>query len=188
VLANLVGTKASNTELLPGDVLLVSSRSWVMLLIAFWLRSQWNHVAVVHHTDDAGVQWAIEAAPGGVAWRNVATLGRFIHNADQPKTDEQRQVVADGCESMLRMGYDWNAIALEAFQKLDRHGVSWTMEWDGPVPPVHIICSSLSAYWYWVAKLAGPHSWLARPAPEWSTFIKTRAWEVGVPGRTQDRP
>jgi hypothetical protein len=177
---------AAGGDLLPGDVLVVSARSFVMLALTWWVRlfkrgvrkyARWNHIAVYHHTDAAGVPWSIEAAPGGVAWRKVADLGRVMTNADQPKTGDQRNIVATGVASMLKMDYDWTAIEADAFREIASSGVTWDMEWDGDRPPVHVICSSLASYWQWQAKLAGPHSWKTTPM-EWAMFVDTRAWET----------
>lgn len=177
---------ADGGDLRPGDVLVVSARSAVMLALTWWVwlfqrrmrkYARWNHVAVFHHTDDAGTQWAVEAAPGGVAWRKVADLGRVMTNADQPKTGEQREMIASGVASMLKMAYDWTAIEADAFHEIADSGVTWTMEWDGDRPPVHVICSSLASYWQWQAKLAGPHSWKTTPM-EWAAFVAARAWET----------
>jgi hypothetical protein len=186
---SLVGHSAARLaaagELRPGDVLAVNAQSPVMLALIGWLWmwqprarrfARWNHIAVYHHTDDTGVQWAIEAQPGGVAWRRVDTLGRCMTNADQPKTDDQRRIIATGVASMLKLPYDWTAIEADAFRELAGSGVSWGMEWDGDRPPVHVICSSLASYWQWQAKLAGPHSWKTEPA-EWAMFMDDRGWE-----------
>jgi hypothetical protein len=174
----------TDLELRSGDVLAVSSHSTLMRLLSVGLMFRyrdtwrWNHVAIVHHRDSTGTLWAIEAAPGGVGWRNVATIPDFIHNADQPKTDEQRAEICAAALGMLQMSYDWAAIAREAFETLDRDArVSWNMEWDGPRPPTHVICSSLASYLYWKVKLPGPHSWLSTP-PDWARFTRVRGWEL----------
>jgi hypothetical protein len=175
---------AAGGDLQPGDILVVSARSPVMLALTWFVRlfkrgvrkyAHWNHIAVYHHTDDAGIQWAVEAAPGGVAWRKVSELGRVMTNADQPKTDEQRTIVATGVASMLKLAYDWTAIEADAFAQIASSGVTWSMEWDGARPPVHVICSSLASYWQWQAKLAGPHSWKTTPM-EWAMFVASRGW------------
>jgi hypothetical protein len=175
---------ASAGELQPGDVLVVSSRSAVMLALTWfvWLfkrgvrkYARWNHIAIYHHTDEAGVPWSIEAAPGGVAWRRVDELGRVMTNADQPKTDDQRAIITTGMLSMLKMSYDWTAIEADAWRDLADSGVTWDMEWDGHRPPLHVICSSLASYLQWQAKLAGPHSWRSTPM-EWAEFVDTRGW------------
>lgn len=177
---------AAGGDLQPGDVLVVSARSAVMLALTWWVRltkrgvrryARWNHIAVFHHVDDAGTAWAVEAAPGGVAWRRVSELGRCMTNAEQPKTTGQRGVVATGVASMLKMDYDWTAIEADAFAAIADSGVTWTMEWDGDRPPVHVICSSLASYWQWQAKLAGPHSWKTTPM-EWAAFVVARGWET----------
>jgi hypothetical protein len=169
---------AAAGEMQPGDVIVVHATSLVMRLMSWWpwYLSKWNHIAVYHHVDDAGTQWAIEATPGGVAWRKVADLGRVITNADQPKTDQQRAVVVAGIYSMLKMPYDWTAIEREAFRAVAEAGASWDGEWDGVRPPTHVICSSMASYWYWQAKLPGPHSWLSTPK-EWAVFVDSRVWE-----------
>lgn len=164
----------------------VASRSLVMLVITFWLwfrskqakkkYARWNHIAVFHHVDDAGVKWAIEAQPTGVAWRRIDTLGRVMTNADQPKTDQQRATIITGVYSMLKMPYDIPAIEAAAFRDLADSGVTWDMEWDGFRPPVHVICSSLASYWQWQARLAGPHSWRSTPL-DWAEFMDNRGWE-----------
>jgi hypothetical protein len=185
---SLIGHSAAKLadagQLQPGDILVVSARSAVMLALTWWVRlfqrgarrfARWNHIAIYHHTDDVGVQWAIEAAPGGVAWRKVADLGRCMTNADQPKTEDQRAMIAAGVASMLKLPYDWTAIEADAFREIASSGVTWSMEWDGDRPPVHVICSSLASYWQWQAKLAGPHSWKTTPM-EWAAFVDTRGW------------
>lgn len=172
------------TELQPGDVLVVSSHSLVMRLIsvALWFRYRdawrWNHVAVVHHRDDSGTLWAIEGRPEGVGWRNVTTLGSYIDNRAQPKTAEQRIEICAITLGMISMAYDWNAIVSNAFALLrDRARVSWDMQWDGPRPPAHVICSSLASYAHWKVGLAGPHSWRSNPA-DWARFVRGVGWKV----------
>lgn len=167
-----------SATLLPGDVIVVHHRTPFALGVSAKLRSGWNHVAVVYGTDAAGKVSIIEARLTGVAWRPLDELPRrYLHNADQPKTDEQRQTITAGMTAMLKVAYDWTAIEKVAFTDLERQaGVSWDMPWDGPTPPAHVICSSLASYWYAQAGLAGPHSWRSTPL-DWATFTQRRGWE-----------
>lgn len=168
----------------PGDVLVISSHSRLMrwLSYAMWWRYRksrtwrWNHVAVMHHTDEAGIPWAIEAKPGGVGWRNAATITDFIDNRDQPKTPAQRGEVCSISLALIKTQYDWNAIEQNAMHALEAEvDVRWDMPWDGAEPPAQVICSSLEAYSYAKVGLAGPHSWLSTP-PDWARFIQSKGW------------
>lgn len=171
--------------LLPGDVIVVSKWTPLAGLVTLRMRTRWNHVAVVSHVDAMGRTWITEARPGGVGSRTLDALNRFAYghylsNAAQPKTDEQRQIIASGVASMLKTPYDWSAIEANAFAELEeRTGVGWSMSWDGLLVPAHVICSSLAAYWQWKAGLPGPHSWKASPLT-WAGFIDTEGW-VGQP-------
>jgi hypothetical protein len=154
----------------PGDVLAVRTSDWQGRLIraGAGLRELFtgqpspnldNHIAVVHHTDPQGNVWCIEGRPGGVGWRVATDYLKSpwtVHNAKQPKTDAQRNVVTDIMHVMLGTPYDWEAIAADAAGAFGMSGL-WQPAWHGTVPG-HVVCSSLAAYAYSKAALARPGS------------------------------
>lgn len=134
-----------------------------------------NHIAVVHHQDSHGTWWAIEGRPGGVGWVDASgyLASRWtITNADQPKTPEQRSLIAKAMIAMIGTRYDWDAIVDDGLTDLHL--------WAPRLGQVHgeTVCSALAAYGYDRAKCLRPKGAerLVQPG-DWDQFILTRAWE-----------
>lgn len=138
-----------------GDVLVTRSKSWPAWFVrmAAALRDQPNtidHVAVVHHRDDAGTWWAIEARPGGVGYANAKHYldsPYTMNNAGQPKTDEQRLKIAEVIGGMLGTPYDWRGIVADGMIAINARAL-WAEDWNGEGPPAQVVCSSLAAWVY----------------------------------------
>src|SRR6266498_166076 len=81
-----------------GDVIAVHGDAVTSEAIEYKTKSMWSHITVVAHTDKAGVQWTVEGRPGGIGYRSLSSYQgakyRMVHNANQPKTKEQRAEVA----------------------------------------------------------------------------------------------
>jgi hypothetical protein len=168
---------------LPGDVLAVRSSGRP----AWWIRigaalrdtpNLSNHIAVAHHTDNAGTLWGIEGRPGGVGWVDCGIYLRSpytITNAAQPKTSIERRSVCTTMEGLLGTAYDWQAIAADAAADLGINLPGWNPTWHGTVP-AHVVCSSAAAYAYAQAGLPRPNGdRLVQPA-DWDTFIIGQLW------------
>lgn len=156
------------------------------------LPAKCNHVIVVHHKDDAGTWWGIEGRPGGVGWRDLTgpTKGVLTNaNNQQPKTEEQRYLIAVAAEGALSTPYDWIAIgehtreALSIWDKVrrvarmkDRHLIK---EWNERGRPGHVVCSSLADWAYEQVGLDNPGgsrmTRLTTPG-HWDQFIMDRKW------------
>lgn len=173
-----------------GDVVAVRESSFASIMIRFGaaLRNKpnlSNHIAVMHHTvnnpDGSTTLWGIEGKPGGVGWVDMTVYlnSRWTRtNVEQPKTDEQRKLVASVMESMLGRAYDWAAIAADAFEALHLPYM-FGEHWSKSGSPGHVVCSSVAAYSYGQAKLLHPNLNDERrcmPA-DWDEFIITRSWE-----------
>ena len=173
----------------PGDICTVRTPGFAAKVIRFGehLRG-WpdrdNHVVGIHHVDNSGTVWGIEGRPGGVGWVDVATYftgpsGRYaLTNRLQPKTDQERLIICQVAEQLLKTGYDWDAIAQDAVIDLDLP-LLWHERWNGTTPPAHVVCSSLYAWAYHKANLAHPVQEDMRhiePA-NWSAFILESSWE-----------
>jgi hypothetical protein len=141
-----------------------------------------NHVAIVHHRDDAGRWWAIEGRPGGAGWvdaRQYLDCAYTGNNVLQPKTARQRARVAEVALGMLGVGYDWAAVIDDALMCLHLRDL-WLQDWSGAGSPAHVVCSSLAAYLYETVGLARPTEHEARfttPA-DWSAFVLSHDYEA----------
>ena len=180
------------SELLPGDVVVVRTGGHAGATIRFgeWLQRKpdlRNHVAVVHHTDK-GVRWYLEGRPGGVGWKAYPvgddpykTSRWTIDNSDQPKTDDQREVVCLSMRKLLAAPYDWEAIEADAAACL--HLPDLWPRWKTGAMPGHVVCSSSAAWAYTEARLAGPGvpggQRLVEPS-DWDLFIESRAWTIAA--------
>lgn len=173
------------TDAKPGDILAVRSSGFAgkMIRLGAALRDTPNldnHIAVVHHLDGNGTLWCLEGRPGGVGWRDAKAYmaSRWtLSNADQPKTEAQRQAVCKTAEAMIGTAYDWAAIAEDAGQALGLKRI-WAEKAGGQVPG-HVVCSSLAAYAYDRNGLAAPLPMDFRhvtPA-DWDQWILMRGWE-----------
>jgi hypothetical protein len=179
-------------NLQPGDVIAVRTPPgrwwdrWASGLIRFGaaLHGQDNlvdHVAIVHHTDPAGVLWGIEGRPGGVGWVEVARYdNRYLSsNAEQHKTDEQRAQVCLTAVGLLGTAYDWTAILGDAAAAL-RLNALWRERDPGDLAPGHVVCSSLAAWIYRKVGLTGPGSLggnvlYVTPA-DWAEYFLSHGW------------
>lgn len=163
-----------------GDLLLTRGAGWAARLIRLGAAlldepNLDNHVAIVHHRDDAGVWWAIEGRPGGVGW---ADTGHYLaspyttNNILQPKTPNQRNQIATVAQGMLATPYDWDGIVKDAMDAIHAQDI-WTQNWNGQGPPAHVVCSSLAAYIYQQVKLDIPtvHEPRFTTPADWDQFI-----------------
>lgn len=169
----------------PGDLLLTRSSGWASAMIRFGAAARdepnlINHVAVVHHTDDAGNLWCAEGRPGGVGWAAATPYLASpwtVTNAGQPKTPAQRDTIAAGALALLGTGYDWEAIAADALDALHlRMPTWWRPEWGGAVPG-HVVCSSLAAWLYQKAGLTCPPGDRKVTPADWQQLIIRNRWE-----------
>lgn len=182
------------TTVQPGDILAVRSPGTAARLIRFGAALRElitghpgpnlaNHVAVVHHTDQAGTLWVLEGRPGGVGWRQADDYLKSpwtLTNTGQPKTQAQRAAVTKTCEAMIGTAYDWRAIAEDAGAAFGLHGV-WAEKPGGQVPGA-VVCSSLAAYAYDRAGLAAPEPQdYAHVTPgDWVTFVLEHGYQDGM--------
>jgi cell wall-associated NlpC family hydrolase len=175
----------------PGDLLLTRDRriwAWLIRLGAALgdKPNTWNHVIIASHTDEAGTFWGIEARPGGVGWVDLAPwlANRWtIHNADQPKTAEQRGQIVAVAKGMIGTRYDWAAIAADAMHAIGDSRLWRLRAWnDVDGVPAHVVCSSLATWVYMHVGLAEPVPDLQRARWRWSTpadwaeFILRHGW------------
>ena len=182
-----------STTVLPGDVLVVRMPH------SFWGKlirlgaalgdhpNIRNHVIVASHFDAAGTLWGVEARPGGVGFCNLAPwlADRWtINNADQPKTQAQRDSVVLVVDAMVprKVQYDWPAIVQDAFDEVGVDDLYRLKDYDTKLTPDHVVCSSLTSWAYLHVGLNAP---LADRAPairgvephHWDQWIETRGWE-----------
>lgn len=172
-----------------GDVLVTREGkwwiSWGIRLGAklMGLPSFVNHVVIVHHQDPITGRWVgIEGKPSGTGWCDVgARLNHPITNANnlQPKTEEQRFLVAKAAEVLIDTKYDWEAIA-EAAREATRLRLRAAEEWPDNGVPGKVICSSLADWAYEQVGLANPggqtHTRFTTPG-HWDEFMIDRGWE-----------
>jgi hypothetical protein len=176
-------------DVLPGDVVLVRTRGWVGAAIRFGAAllgrpNLHSHVAIMHHVDAAGVPWGIEGRPGGVGWVDMADYLADSHstsNNGQPKTADQRTKVAEVAYSLLKVPYDWSAIARDVLQALRLDRLWHAKDYGDKSVPGALICSALADYTYAKVGLASPGVTdgdgirFTTPA-DWDVFIETKAW------------
>ncbi len=165
--------------------MLTRSKGWAGKLIRLGALlggqlESWSHVAVMHHTDDAGTPWAVEGRPGGVGWvdaRKYINDPHTISNVGQPKTGTQRRQVCDGAVHMLGVAYDWEAIGLDAVSAT-RIRLAWTHN-GGDGPPAHVVCSSLADWLYEKAGLTNPAKlpWALTTPADWAELWFTNGWQ-----------
>lgn len=176
----------------PGDILLTRSPG----VFPRWIRfgaamrelvtghdepSMDNHVAIVHHRDQAGTLWALEGRPGGVGWRDARDYLASpwtVTNVGQPKTAAQRQLVCATMFALIGTQYDWAGIAADAAGAFGLDKV-WLPTWHGQVPG-HVVCSSAAAYAYTKAALTRPDPGTdgreVTPA-DWLALIMSQGWQ-----------
>lgn len=169
----------------PGDLLLTRSPTGIFgRAIRFFEAlsdetNQDNHVAIAYRYDAMGRLWVNEGRPGGVGEHVATDYVRSpwtMNNIGQPKTPEQRKIVADGSEKLHGTAYDWLAIADDALNAFGMHiHDAWGT---GGRPPGAVVCSSLAAYLY--AKAGLPHpagDRLVTPA-DWADLVIHHGWNV----------
>lgn len=145
-----------------------------------------NHAIIVHHRDDAGTLWGIEGKPGGVGWRDLTEpLSWTLTNANngQPKTDEQRYLIAVASESLFATPYDWSTIGdhVRAALKIWDKSASFR-EWGESERPGHVVCSSFADWAYETVGLANPGGYkqtrMTSPG-HWDKFMMEQEWNNG---------
>jgi hypothetical protein len=171
-----------------GDVLVTREGPWWAsgaIRLGAWLTdrpSVCNHVIVAHHQDAQGVLWGIEGRPGGVGWRDLSEPLRWPltnANTQQPKTNEQRLMIATAMEGLFATPYDWNAIKAhvrEALRLWEPHG---PVEWKDHEAPGHVVCSSLADWAYEEVGLPNPGGDLITRMTtpgDWDRFIMDKEW------------
>lgn len=169
-----------------GDVICTRTNTFFGRMIRFGaaLRDEpntVNHVLIVHHRDPKGTLWGLEGRPGGVGWVAITpslVRGTYvIANTAQPKTQEQRFLVAKASERLIHAPYDYEGILLDGLDAI--HIDLWGGDW-GPKPPVHVVCSSYADWCYDKVGLASPGTRfdrLVKPA-DWAAFIDARGWRL----------
>jgi hypothetical protein len=177
-------------QLRPGDVIAVKlgnkwaeRTEWVFSVVTMRTKKygHYGHIAVYHHEDAAGRKWAIEAAPGGIGWRDISSWdkGFGLSNHEQPKTDEQRGKICALLEELLGSKYDYSAYLHFALESL---GISpeWIREYNGEKLPASFVCSALADFIYEVCLLPNPggdaETRFTTPA-KWAEFIDRKAWQ-----------
>jgi hypothetical protein len=171
-------------ELAPGDVVCVRTNGFIGFLIRVGaaLRSRpnlQNHIAIVHHRDEAGTLWGIEGRPGGVGWIDMTAYlqSRWtLSNSAQPKTDAQRSLVCTRMVQLLGVAYDYEAIGKDVADDLGL-GYLWHLKENGKVP-AHLVCSALAADGYDSAKLLRPVGDVREVQPaDWTEFVVEEPWK-----------
>ncbi|HJQ47155.1 MAG TPA: hypothetical protein VJ870_12675 [Amycolatopsis sp.] len=163
-----------------GDLLVTRGAGWAARLIRLGAAlldepNIDNHVAIVHHRDDAGVWWAVEGRPGGVGWADARTYlasAYTTNNVRQAKTADQRAQIATVAQGMLGTPYDWEGIVADAMDAINVQDL-WAQNWNGQGPPAHVVCSSLAAYVYQKVGLEIPtaHEPRQTTPADWEQFI-----------------
>lgn len=142
-----------------------------------------NHVIIVHHKDEMTGRWVgIEGRPSGTGWVDVEsrlTLPLTSTNADQPKTEAQRFLVARAAESLVNTTYDWAAI-LESARVALKLRMRAADEWPENSTPGAVVCSSFADWAYERVGLPNPGgngaTRFTTPG-HWDRFIADREWE-----------
>ena len=181
----MTGPVVHGAQLGPGDVLVCDGTAGLSKVIEVGAvlvgEPAASHVAIYHHSDANGTPWAIEGRPGGVGWRDATDYARdprTITNADEPKTQAQRETISVYAEKMLGTSYDWvHGIAEDALLALDLPAL-WKPEKDTGVVPCQVVCSSLAAWVYDRADLDAPHpeDWRHVTPGAWALFIAQQGW------------
>lgn len=175
------------TKLLqPGDVVAVRTGGFAGEMIRWgealrgWPNLD-NHIVIVDSIQN-DILVGIEGRPGGVGRVDVSRYftapyaAYAVSNVNQPKTDSQRSIVVKVMRNMLRVGYDWDAIAQDALVDLGIPQL-WNEKWHN-TSPAHVVCSSLAVWGYHEAGLAAPQQEDMRhiePA-NWTEFCLTEGW------------
>jgi len=100
----------------------------------------------------------IEGRPSGTGWTDVtARLAGPLTNANtlQPKTEDQRYLIATAAESLINTTYDWTAIA-EAARWALHIRLQAAAEWPEDAVPGAVVCSSFADWAYERVGLGNP--------------------------------
>lgn len=172
----------------PGDVIAVRTGGRAAGIIRFGERlrgipDRTNHIVVVDSRDANDVLVGIEGRPGGVGRVDVAQYfeGGYGHyavsNRTQPKSELQRSDVVAVVRNMLKVGYDWDAIAEDALNDLHIPEL-WLEKWHG-TSPAHVVCSSLASWAYHKSGLAAPKQEDMRHIQpgDWAQFMLLHGWD-----------
>lgn len=140
-----------------------------------------NHVIVAHHIDKAGTFWGIEGRADGVGYINLKSAlaaPYTISNYQQPKTEEQRFVIAKAAEGLIGTPYDWRGIAQDAMEAIGAQAW-WDTKIDGKVP-AQLVCSSLADWLYDYCGLPSPGGKFDRNVTpgDWAKFIIEEEWRA----------
>jgi hypothetical protein len=150
------------------------------------LPSYVNHVVIVHHQDPITDRWVgIEGRPSGTGWCDVgARINQPLTNANtgQPKTEEQRYLIARAAESLINTSYDWAAI-LESARVATKLRLRAAQEWPDNATPGAVVCSSFADWAYEKVGLSNPgglsQTRFTTPG-HWDRFMLEREW-LGPP-------
>lgn len=137
-----------------------------------------NHVAFVHHVDEAGILWLLEGRPGGVGWKDAEsylTSPHTITNARQPKTLEQRTALRDLSIGLLGTPYDWAAIVADGMRAIS-HTDLWASKQWGPEAPAHVVCSSYADWLYERVGLLSPRPDRTCTPADWAQLFVEQGW------------
>lgn len=176
-------SKTSMADLRPGDILVISDRKWTSFFVKLqaFLKNesaQHNHIAIVHHTDEAGTIWAIEGRPSGTGWADAESYLKSPFTktnaiVQKNRSDEERAEVAKILEGMIGTPYDWSAIIELGMDAINADRLWKAKEWGENEIPTHVICSSLADWAYQRVGWASPSKVGSRyttPA-HWYEFI-----------------
>jgi hypothetical protein len=137
-----------------------------------------NHVAVVHHVDEAGTLWLIEGRPGGVGWKDAETYltsSHTINNAQQPKTIDQRVHLQHLAVGLLGTPYDWAAIIADGMRAIGHKDLWASKQW-GPQAPAHVVCSSFADWMYEQVGLESPRPDRTCTPADWAALFVAKGW------------
>lgn len=181
-------SKLDTSKLKPGDVVVVKPKIWILRMM-IWLQeflsarspkyANYGHVAVVHHRDEEGRLWGIEANSHGIGWVLVDKWnGKYgLSNSEQPRTQDTDYKLTSTVESLLGRRYDYSAyldFALNALGINDH----WK-DYSGCDVPAHFICSAVADFVYENENLPNPGGFeitrYTTPAA-WARFIDKKQW------------
>lgn len=181
-------TRLDTSILKPGDVVIVEMGIWIIRWL-IWLHaaitgrlpySKGGHIIVVSHRDDEGRLWGIEGRPGGIGWTLLDDRADSwgLSNAEQPKTDEDRQFIVNTMQQLLGTRYDYEAYLAIALTTL---GIThrWT-DFNGEDIPVSFICSAVADWVYEECGLPSPGGMTETrfvTPPMWMSFVIKKEWQ-----------
>lgn len=172
-------------DLRPGDVLVIADKkatSFFVKLAALFTNKPalYNHIAIVHHIDDAGTVWCVEGRPSGTGWVDAekylkAPFTKTNAHMYPNRTDEQRSKVASIIEGMIGTPYDWSAIVEIGMNAIHADELWKAKQWNADEVPTHVICSSLAEWAYqqvgWTTPAPYTSGRFVTPA-DWHLFLE----------------